>query len=368
MSADPRFLDPLLEALRYADLGVAVIVERDGILSRPYFNESCAAMLGYTSDEFAVLPVLANVAPEQAEVIAELRSRLQHGKSVPLVFETTLRHREGHRLPVEVVSHPLDLEGGLAHVIVFRNLLPRQKTQLSLLEADRIALVGALAAGVAHEINNPLTGMLLALRMLRHTLVSELPEASRAGALRALDDSLAGGERIAANVQALLSLATTGPPRPVDVARVTASALRLVCPLLEDRANVVREFHSVQPVHGDEARLGQAVLAMLLFSGSGFHGDDPRDNRIIVAVEQFGSVVKVKVSDNGGPMGAKEMVRAFDPFFVGRSRGAGLGVGIGVARSIATAHGGTVEMEPFGNVGVTLCMQLPVAPGSAPTS
>jgi PAS domain S-box-containing protein len=363
MSADPRFLDPLLQALRYADLGVVVLVDRDGVLERPYFNESCAAMLGYTTDEFAAVPVLGTIAAEQAEIVAELRRQLREVADIPLVFETVLTHREGHRLPVEVVSHPIDLEGNRAHVIVFRNLLPRQKTQLSLLEADRIALVGALATGVAHEIKNPLTGMLLALRVLRHTLTSELSEPSRSVALRALDDSLSGGERIAGNVQALLSLAAGGPPREVDLSNVASAALRLVSPIIADRARVVREIHPVPTIHGDEARLGQVVLAMLLFSGSGFSGDDPRDNRILVCVEQVGDTVKIEVSDNGGVLSAKEMARAFDPFFVSRGRGAGLGVGLGVARSITAAYGGTIEMLQFGTVGITIRAHFPlVAP------
>jgi PAS domain S-box-containing protein len=363
MSADPRFLDPLLQALRYADLGVVVIMEHAGKLERPYFNDTCAAVLGYSVDEFAALPVLGTIAPEQLEAVDELRRRLRDVGDAPMIFETTLIHREGHRLPVEVVSHPIDVGGGLAHVIVFRNLMPRQKTQLSLLEADRIALVGALATGVAHEIKNPLTGMLLALRILRHTLTNELPEPSRTQALRALDDSINGGERIAGNVQALLSLAAGGPPREVDLANVTSAALRLVSPIIADRARVVREIHPVPSIHGDEARLGQAVLAMLLFSGSGFRGDDPRDNRILICVAEIEGAIKVEVSDNGGLLSHKDMVRAFDPFFVSRGRGAGLGVGLGVARSIATSHGGSVEMVEFGTVGITTRMWLPLSFG-----
>ncbi len=366
MSAEPPFLDPLLGALHYADLGVAIIGEQDGILRRLYFNDACASMLGYSKEEFATLPVLTSVVPEQLESIFELRRRIRDGNDSPLHFETALKHRGGHAVPVEVVSHPLVLERGQAHVLLLRNLLPRQRAQLSLLEADRVALVSALAAGVAHEVNNPLTGMLLALRMLRRTLDSELAEPMRSAALRALDDSLAGGERIAGNLQALLSLASTsGEQRELDLGQVTSSALRLVSPILEDRAKVIRDLRPVPPVRGDEARLGQAVLAMLLFAGSGFHGDDPRDNRIHVCVDRVGDAVKIEVSDNGGALSNRDMTRAFDPFFVSRGRGAGLGVGLGVARSIAAAHGGSVEMSAFGSVGITICLCLPTTTAGA---
>ncbi len=358
MSMDPRFFTPLLQALRDSDVAVVVIVDRDGVLERPYFNEACATMLGYTAEEFAALPVLLPTAPAQDEVLGELRRRLPGRGDVPLLFEISLRHRDGHRLPVEVVSHPLELDGATAHAIVFRNMQPRQQTQLSLLEADRIALIGALAAGVAHEITNPLTGMLLALRVLRHTLQA-LPEPARSAALRALDDSLSGGERIASNVSALLSLAATGHPRDVDLGSATSAALRLVSPILEDRAHLVRQIQAVPSIHGDEARLGQAILSMLLFSSSGFRGDDPRDNRIVVRVLRTAASVCVEVSDNGASLSTKDLARAFDPFFVSRGRGAGLGVGLSVARSIAAAHGGTLEMtgQPAGLM-TRLCLPL----------
>lgn len=363
MTVDPRFLDPLLQALRGSDVAVVVIVDRDGALERPYFNEAAASLLGYTSDEFAALPVFTPVAPDEEGVLGELRRRIHHSGDTPLLFEASLGHRDGHRVPVEVVSHPVEQDGGVAHLIVFRSLVPRHETQLSLLEADRLALIGALAAGVAHEIKNPLTGMLLALRMLRQSLdheLRDLPEPARAAALRAIDDSLSGGERIASNVQALLSLAAAGRAREVDLSAATASALRLVSPILEDRARVVRELLPVPPIHGDEARLGQAILSMLLFSGSGFRGDDPRDNRISVRVEAIAGAVRVEVSDNGCPISAKDMARAFDPFFVSQSRGAGLGVGLGVARSIAAAHGGTIEMRSEA-LALTTTMTLPLS-------
>jgi C4-dicarboxylate-specific signal transduction histidine kinase len=194
--------------------------------------------------------------------------------------------------------------------------------------------------------------------VLRHTL-HELPEPARAAALRALDDSLSGGERIASNVGALLSLAATGQPRQVDLCGATSAALRLVSPVLEDRAQVVRELQAVPSIHGDEARLGQAILSMLLFASSGFRGDDPRDNRVVVRVLRTAASVCVEVSDNGASLNAKDMARAFEPFFVSRGRGAGMGVGLGVARSIATAHGGTLEMtaQPAG-LTTRLCLPL----------
>ena len=100
---------------------------------------------------------------------------------------------------------------------------------------------------------------------------------------------------------------------------------------------------------GEESRIGQAVLAMLLFSSSGFDAEPrPARNRIVVAVEERDGAVVVEVSDNGRDLTTEEARHAFDPFFRTSSRGAGVGVGLGVARSVATTLGGDVTLAPRG--------------------
>src|SRR5690606_29837582 len=133
------------------------------------------------------------------------------------------------------------------------------------------------------------------------------PELAQLQALRYLDDVTAGAERIAGNVRALQTLATRGSSRTVDLAVVVSSALRLAAPTLEPRAQVIRQILPVRPVAGEEARVGQAVLAMLLFSSSGFEPDAPTpSNRIVVVVEERAAEIVVEVSDNGRDLTAAE--------------------------------------------------------------
>src|SRR5262249_11512451 len=237
----------------------------------------------------------------------------------------------------------------------------RQQAQLSLLEADRIGLVGALAAGFAHETNNPLTSVLLNLRSLRKQLHANLPEAARTPALRTLDDLSAGAERIASNVRALQTLATRSATQPIDIAVLVSSALRLAAPTLEPRAHVVRQIFPVRPVSGEESRIGQAVLAMMLFSCSGFDPElSTSGNKITICVEERDGSVVVEVSDNGRNLSVEETRRAFDPFFRSNARGAGVGVGLGVARSVAATIGGEVDLAPRPGGGVVTTMRLPL--------
>jgi C4-dicarboxylate-specific signal transduction histidine kinase len=244
--------------------------------------------------------------------------------------------------------------------MVSRALSVHQQHHLSLLEADRIGLVGALAAGFAHEINNPLTSVLLNLRFLRRHLASALSATAQVQATRFLDDITIGAERIANNVRALQTLATRGATVPIDLAAVVSAALRLAAPTLEPRAHVIRQIFPVRKVIGEESRIGQAVLAMLLFSSSGFDAETASAaNRIIVNVEERDGDVVLEVSDNGRDLTTEETNQAFDPFYRSSARGAGVGVGLGVARSVAAALGGDVTLAPRPGGGAVITMRLP---------
>jgi two-component system, NtrC family, sensor kinase len=355
------FVAPLLECLSNVGIGVVVIADRDGAIQRWYTNEPAAALVGYTVDEIAAIPPLDIIVPEQRKLALKLSASFRDGQPVPPVLEFSMLHKDGSSVSVELALGFHQLSDGVAYVLVLRDVNANQPSHLSLLEADRIGLVGALAAGFAHEINNPLTSVLLNLRSLRkHLGGAGQPPAQ---VTRCLDDITTGSERIASNVRALQTLATRSGLTHIDLAAVVSSALRLATPTLEPRAHVIRQIFPVPPVSGEESRLGQAVLAMMLFSSSGFETDSTTaNNRIVVVVEERQGDVVVEVSDNGRDLTPEEARRAFDPFFRSPARGAGVGVGLGVARSVATNMGGDVALAPRPGGGAVITMRLPAAP------
>jgi len=182
----------------------------------------------------------------------------------------------------------------------------------------------------------------LNLRSLRKHIASGATDALVA--LRCVDDLTLAADRIASNVRALQTLSTHSGSDAVDLAAVVSSALRLAAPTLEPRAQVTRRIASTAKVCGEESRLGQAVLAMLLFSSSGFSESGDAGGEIVVAVEPRGPRVVVEVSDNGRDLAPEEAEHAFDPFFRSPARGAGVGVGLGIARSVASTLGGDVSL------------------------
>ncbi|HEX3757177.1 MAG TPA: PAS domain-containing sensor histidine kinase [Kofleriaceae bacterium] len=352
-------LPALLEVLSYVGTGVTVIADRGHGLERVYVNEASAAMLGYTLDELRVQPVHEAISPEHRALLAELSAGFRAGKPVPPALEYTGIRKDGTLVSIELALSSFRIPDGIAYVMLLRDGSPHNQSRLSLLEADRIGLVGALAAGFAHEINNPLTSVLLNLRLLRRHLTTAMSLAIQPAALRCLDDIATGAERIASNVSALQSLATRRATAPIDLAAVVSAALRLAAPTLEEHAHVIRQIFPVRKVTGEESRIGQAVIAMLLFSSSGFDGETTNiSNRIVVSVEQRDDDVVLEVSDNGRELTSEEADHAFDPFYRSSTRGASIGVGLGVARSVAATLGGEVTLAPRPGGGAVITMRL----------
>jgi PAS domain S-box-containing protein len=358
-------LPALLDALGSAGVGFVAYKHADGKSEKLFISPALAKSLGYTAEEWMSEPMWTLIPESQKQNVNTLFERLSRNAELPIpqAIEITLVHREGTHIRAEVATGRVEVPGGHILVFVVRDLSLHKQTQLSLLEADRLALVGALASGFAHETNNPLTSVLLNLRSLRKQVVTNLSDVAQSSALRCLDDITTGAERIAGNVRALQTLATRSATQSIDLSGVVASALRLAAPPLEPRANVIRQIFPVAPVAGEESRIGQAVLAMLLFSSSGFDGEaSAAANRIVVAVEERGGQVVVEVSDNGRDLTADEVEHAFDPFFQSSIRGAGVGVGLGVARSVAITLGGEVSLARREGGGAIITMRLPPAP------
>jgi PAS domain S-box-containing protein len=361
----------LLEALERAGIGVVTFRQRgSGGLEKLYGNEPAMRSVGYTLEEWLEKPPLEVVSADQRPTIAQLYERLVVGAAPPAALEVALVHRDGHLVRSEWAVARGESQDARVLVMVARDPSTESRARLSLLEADRIGLVGALAAGFAHETNNPLTSVLLNLRSLRKQVIAHVEPSAQQVALRCLDDITTGAERIASNVRALQTLATRSATAEIDLAAIVSAALRLAAPTLEPRAHVIRQIFPVRAVVGEEARIGQAVLAMLLFSCSGFPADlasepagsNTPGDRIVVAVEERDGGVVIEVSDNGRELTPQEVEHAFDPFFRSSVRGAGVGVGLGIARSVAMTLGGEVSLSHGSAGGAVITMWLPAAP------
>lgn len=225
-----------------------------------------------------------------------------------------------------------------------KNLAALQEARAQLVVADRLALVGTLAAGVAHEINNPLAYLGANLGWIR----GELERGGRhePALVAAIAEAEDGAARIASIVSDLRTFSREDETRTeVDLRQVVEDAIRLAGHEVRHAARLDRELAAVPGVIGNRMRLGQVVLNLVVNAAQAFPGG-AEVPRIVVRTrrDEAGNAV-VEVEDNGAGVPEEIRHRIFDPFFSTKPVGVGTGLGLSVCTGIVGAHGGTLAHE-----------------------
>ena len=210
----------------------------------------------------------------------------------------------------------------------------QRRMQEQLLISDRMASVGTLAAGVAHEINNPLAAICANLELVAKT-VADL--ASEPGIDRRLDEAIdelrdvrEGAERVRQIIRDL-KIFSRGPDEerrgPIDLHRVLESSLRMAWNEIRHRARLVKEYGKVPPVDANEARLGQVFLNLIVNAAQAIPEGDAEHNvvHVVTGLDASGRVF-VEVRDTGTGIARENMPRIFDAFFTTKSDGMGMGL------------------------------------------
>ena len=241
--------------------------------------------------------------------------------------------------------------------------------QARLALADRMASVGTLAAGVAHELNNPLSFVMANLSFLAGG-VSRLA-ASDPDLARELGDAIhearEGGERMRGIIRDLKTFTRAGAEGsgPVELPRVLESCLGMAWGQIRHRARLVRDLAEVPPVRGDEGKLAQVFLNLLVNAAQAIPAGAADENEIrITARTTPAGRVSVEVRDTGRGIEPQSLRRIFDPFYTTKPVGEGTGLGLTICHNIVRALGGTIEVESTAGRGSTFRVLLPVAEGS----
>jgi CheY-like chemotaxis protein/two-component sensor histidine kinase len=232
-----------------------------------------------------------------------------------------------------------------------------------------MASLGTLAAGVAHEINNPLTYVTLNLSFVRDQIRSLGFETERQADRfqLAVDRALEGSERVSAIVKDLrtLSRSDDGAVTVVDPRALLESALRMVGNDIRHRADLREDFGSIPGVVANEVRLSQVFVNLLVNAVQALASGDGKENRIEVRTrtDERGFAV-VEVSDTGSGIHAEHLHKIFDPFFTTKP-GLGTGIGLSLCHSTVKAMGGEIQVESSVGRGSLFRVLLPPA-ASAP--
>lgn len=247
----------------------------------------------------------------------------------------------------------------------------RARLEEQLLISDRMASVGTLAAGIAHEINNPLCALMGNLAFVADDLEQLIRDAGSGESLsgllaiqRPLNEARDAAERVRMIVKDLkvFSRSDEETRGPVDVHRVIDSSIRMAHNEIRHHARLVKVYGEVPRVEGNEARLSQVFLNLLVNAAHAVREGQVERNEIRIETKLRGrDRVVVEVCDTGAGIAPHALPRIFDPFYTTKPIGVGTGLGLAICHRIVTALGGEMEAESRPGEGTTIRAILPVA-------
>lgn len=265
---------------------------------------------------------------------------------------------EDHQFVIrEIYTYPINNAEGdvFQSILQIRDITERRRLETSLIQAEKLAALGQLSAGVAHELNNPITAVIANTQLLRRELPSDDVDSE------SVDLIEQAGRRAQKVVRALLDFSRQEPYefQSVNINQSIQQALALIEKQWE-KANVklVQELAPDLPkIHGNTDHL-QSVWINLLVNARDALEDRPGEVKL--RSEKQGNYVVVKVLDTGAGIPQEYLNRIFDPFFTTKAPGKGTGLGLATCFRIVDQHRGTIEVESTPGEGTTFTVKLPI--------
>jgi signal transduction histidine kinase/ActR/RegA family two-component response regulator len=321
-----------------------------------YLNHCAERLLGVPTAEALATPGFlrdAHADPDGAAAFDEAVSRARVGMR-GVTYEARLSRRGASAMTARATLYPLLSDRG--QVVAIEGLLMDVSTENAartrLVQADRLSTLGTLAAGVAHEINNPAAFILLGIDMMARMIdgagvqMEESVSASVHDMLGELRDST---RRIVDIVRDLRMFARSpgGERRGVvDVNRTVESALSLTRGQIIERARVVRNLDDVPPVVIEEGRLGQVLVNLLVNAAQAIPRNAPGESQVTVTTRSDdGRTVEIEVEDTGVGIASETLSRIWDPFFTTKGPEQGTGLGLSISREIVERAGGRIYVQ-----------------------
>jgi signal transduction histidine kinase len=257
---------------------------------------------------------------------------------------------------LQIFSYPiLDEKGSLLSVIEYvKDITEEQRLQEQLIQSEKLAGIGILASGVAHEINNPLSGI---IGMAEVALEEEDISKSRSY----LMDIMNCAERINEIVKGLRSYsraAKKGELGPVDLNEVLEESLKMVrLAIKKTSVEVIKKF---QPIEKVQANMGEIQQVFTNLITNAFQAMDGNGGELVLSTRSLKDSVEAKVSDSGNGIPQKYINQIFDPFFTTKNPGEGTGLGLNIVYRIVTKYEGTIDVESKEQVGTTFKIKFPI--------
>ena len=329
-----------------------LVLDLDGRIVR--WNRAMETLTGRWREE-ALGRFMDDVFP--SPFLAALRANLvlEDGQLSAHVDRLQLPAAEGKELTVNATMTPFEVGAGKrwGTILILDDVTTRVQLHEQLQHSEKMASIGLLAAGVAHEVNTPLAGISSYTQMLREQVSADDP---RAGLLEKIERQTFRAAKIITN---LLNFARSGAGESsvLDVNQVLQDVLSLVeHQLTHARIQVRRELGTgLTPVRGNENRLQQVFFNLVLNARDAM----PSGGWLVLTTRVRGGEVVVEVRDTGEGISREHLKRIYDPFFTTKGLGRGTGLGLSVSYGIVREHGGSITVESAPGKGTTFEVSLP---------
>ncbi|MEM9071393.1 MAG: ATP-binding protein [Myxococcota bacterium] len=333
--------------------GVVVVVAAKESLEILDLSENAPSLIGVGAEELlgrslTDLPLELDVEDQWRDVVMSAKAR--DGEVVLGASTSSFAHLE-----IVLVVRELDREELV--LLLIKDVAEQRGLQTQLAHANLLASLGTLAAGVAHEINNPLTYII-------HNLEEAKDQASEVVSPM-LETALRGSRHVERVVRDLASVARpSGHRELVDLGAVVDTSVRLLDGEIRHRAQLTIERADVPLVRGDSAQLTQVVINLLINAVHAIPDGKASENAITIRTWESASEVLMSVEDSGSGMDAATSSRVFEPFFTTKEPGVGTGLGLSMSHSIVTSLGGTISLESELGKGTCFTVSLPSVAGT----
>jgi PAS domain S-box-containing protein len=356
-------------------------------------NQAFCKMLGYSESELMRLQLTDMYVETDQAKFADMFYKPITGEQA-FALDIALRRKDQTTCYVDINTTAIEIEGHKLLMGCFRDITEKKKIQAELTRAEKLASIGLLASGVAHEINNPLTYILFNMESLGEDLpqltnviqrcqhrANNIPlEHNPFAGLTStelklfhqpflediserIDEAIQGIHRIKTIVQELSAFSRLDTPNiaSVDVFVAIECAINMAHNEIKYRANLIKDYGPVPPVKASPDQLIQVFLNILMHIINSLDESNAASNKIRIHIQQEQNYVNVKFEDTGRGLTPEEIEYIFEPFSNTKNIGVGSGLSLSLCKNTLLSFGGDIEVHSEIGRGTCFSIKLPIA-------